>query len=230
MSLYAIGDLHLSLSSPKPMDIFGENWSNHTEKIVRNWENTVKENDMVLLAGDISWGIDIKESSKDIELIDSLPGKKVIVSGNHDYWFDSISKLNKAFPGIMFLKNNYYVYEDYAICGTRGWFCPGYEGFSAHDRKIYKRELERLNLSLNSAINAGYKKIITVLHFPPTNDKKEESGFIINIRRSGFVEKVVYGHLHGEGSFDLSLKGSHYGIDFNLVSADYLDFSLLKIL
>ncbi|MEA4816487.1 MAG: metallophosphoesterase [Lachnospiraceae bacterium] len=230
MSLYAIGDLHLSLNSPKPMDIFGKNWINHTEKIVKNWRDTVKDNDMVLLAGDISWGIDIKDSSKDIELINSLPGKKVIVSGNHDYWFNSASKLKEAFPEIMFLKNNYYSYEDYAVCGTRGWVCPGYEGFSTHDEKIYKREQIRLNLSLNSAINAGYKKIITMLHFPPTSDKKEESEFIRNIRRSGFVKKVIYGHLHGGASFDSSLKGKYYGIDFDLVSADYLDFSLLKIL
>ena len=230
MSLYAIGDLHFSLNNPKPMDIFGEGWKNHTEKIVKNWENTVKEGDTVLLAGDISWGIDIEDSAKDMELISSLPGRKIIVSGNHDYWFASVSKLKKAFPGIMFLKNNHYSYEDYAICGSRGWICPGHDGFSKDDDKIYKREQIRLGLSINNALNAGFKKIIVLLHFPPTNDKKEASGFISVIEKTGVVEKVVYGHLHGEHAFGAGLKGRHYGADFYLVSADYIDFSLFKLL
>ncbi|MPM58843.1 hypothetical protein SDC9_105676 [bioreactor metagenome] len=229
MSLYAIGDLHLSLNSPKPMDIFGKNWINHTEKIVKNWRDTVKDNDMVLLAGDISWGIDIKDSSKDIELINSLPGKKVIVSGNHDYWFNSASKLKEAFPEIMFLKNNYYSYEDYAVCGTRGWVCPGYEGFSTHDEKIYKREQLRLKMSLDAAMKDGCNELVVITHYPPTNDKLEESEFT-KIFEKYKVKKVAYGHLHGTESFEMGLKGERNHVEYILASSDYIDFRPIKIM
>lgn len=228
MALYAISDLHLAFGVDKPMDIFGDKWVKHEEKIKENWISLIRDEDIVLIAGDISWAINEKESSGDLSWIESLPGKKIISKGNHDYWWGSITKLNTMFENTKFIQNNFYSYKDYAICGTRGWICPGADKFSEKDEKIYARELIRLRLSLNEAKKAGYNKFIVMIHYPPTNDKFEESGFL-EIFKEFEVEKVIYGHLHGPGLSKV-FKGVHDDIEYIMTSADYLDFKPIKIM
>ncbi|MGL5648579.1 MAG: metallophosphoesterase [Clostridium sp.] len=227
MALYAISDLHLALNTDKPMDIFGEKWASHDEKIKENWLSKVKEEDTVLIAGDISWAMRWSESEEDLKFIDRLPGKKIISKGNHDYWWTSITKLNSIFENTKFLQNNYYIYEDYAICGTRGWI-PRNEKYTEHDEKIYKRECIRLKLSLDEAKKNGYKKFIVMLHYPPTNDRFEDSE-ITDILEEYKIEKVIYGHIHGYGLKNI-LTGTRNNIEYVMTSSDYLDFDPIKLL
>lgn len=229
MSLYAIGDLHFSTAVNKPMNIFGDNWENHEEKIINNWENTVNIEDTVLIVGDTSWGINMNEAGADLNIIHELPGKKIYVKGNHDYWWTTVTKLNKLYDDMSFLQNNFYSYEDYAICGTRGWICPNEVKFTEEDEKIYKREAHRLKLSLDAARKSGFEKIIVITHYPPTNDKLEPSIFT-EIYEQYNVEKVIYGHLHGKESFKMGLEGIHRGVEYKLVSCDYVNFNLIKIM
>jgi predicted phosphohydrolase len=227
MGLYAISDLHLALSGDKPMHVFGEHWYKHDEKIKNNWLEKIKEEDTVLIAGDISWSIRMEEGLKELDWIHELPGRKILIKGNHDYWWQSISKLNNLYNDMNFIQNNYFVYEDYAVCGTRGWICPGGEHFTAHDEKIYSRELIRLKLSLEAAVKDEYKKFIVMLHYPPTNERFGETEFT-KILKEYNVEKVLYGHLHGP-SFNRVFEGSIEGIEYLLTSADYIDFNPIKI-
>lgn len=229
MSLYAIGDLHFSTAVNKPMNIFGDNWDNHEEKIINSWKSEVNEEDTVLIVGDTSWAINMNEAEEDLNIIHNLPGKKIYVKGNHDYWWTTVAKLNKLYDDMSFLQNNFYQYEEYAICGTRGWICPNDVKFTEDDEKIYKREAHRLKLSLDAAKKAGFKKTIVITHYPPTNDKLDSSLFT-EIYESYGVEKVVYGHLHGKESFKMGLKGIRNEVEYNLVSCDYVDFNLIKIM
>jgi len=222
MALYAISDLHLALSGDKPMDIFGEHWSKHDEKIKENWLSKVNEDDTVLIAGDISWAMKSGESEADLNWIESLPGKKIISKGNHDYWWGSISKLNSMFEKTKFLQNNFYEYGEYAICGTRGWICPGTDRFTSHDEKIYSREGIRLRLSLDEAKKKGFTKFIVMLHYPPTNEKFMPSQFTEICTEYG-VEKVIYGHLHGN-CLNRVLEGEFEGVEYIMTAADFLDF------
>lgn len=228
MALYAISDLHLDLNGDKPMDVFGQNWFQHDKKIKDNWVKKVKDEDTVLIAGDISWSMKIEDGMNDLQWIHNLPGRKIMVKGNHDYWWVSITKLNNLYEDMKFIQNNFFVYEDYAICGTRGWICPGGENFKAHDEKIYTRELARLRLSLDAAVKEGFKKFIVMIHYPPMNEKLVESGFV-EIFKEYSVEKVVYGHLHGP-SLTKALNGEKDDIEYILTSGDYLDFNPIKIL
>lgn len=229
MALYTISDLHLGFNVEKPMDIFGEKWRNHCEKIKENWFNKITNDDMVLIAGDISWSLKEEDSKYDLDWIDELPGKKIISKGNHDYWWNSISKLNAMYENTKFLQNNFYVYEDYAICGTRGWICPGSDKFTTKDEKIYKREIIRLKLSLDAAKKEGFKKIIVMLHYPPTNEKFQKSD-LVNIIEEYGVEKVIYGHLHGPALQGKLLNGVWDGVEYMLTSADYIDFNPKRLL
>ena len=225
MNIYAIGDLHLSFDEriEKPMDIFGERWVNHYIKLKENWEKIVKEDDYVIIAGDISWGLRLDEAMADFEWIHQLPGKKIITKGNHDLWWSSISRLNKLYDDITFLQNTVYMIEDkVAVCGTRGWICPGTDGFDSHDQKIYNREVLRLKLSLDEAKKKNPEYIIGVLHYPPTNDKFQPSDFTDTMTEYG-VRKCVYGHLHGTEAFKNGFKGVLNGVNYSLVSLDYLD-------
>lgn len=223
MALYAISDLHLSFNSDKPMDIFGEKWRRHDEKIKNNWMAKIKGEDTVLIAGDISWAMKSEDSFEDLKWIDNLPGKKIISKGNHDFWWGSIKKLNSMFTNTKFLQNNFYAYGEYAICGTRGWICPGSDKFVEKDEKIYARELIRLRLSLDEAKKAGYEKFIVMLHYPPTNEKYEESGFL-EILKEYKVEKLIYGHLHGP-ALTRVLNGQIGDIEYIMTSADFIDFN-----
>ncbi|AXU26328.1 TPA: metallophosphoesterase [Clostridioides difficile] len=228
MSLYAIGDLHFSTSVNKPMNIFGSNWDGHEKKIIDNWKDVVKEEDMVLVLGDTSWGINLSEAKKDLDIISKLPGQKILIKGNHDYWWTTVTSLNKLYEDMRFIQTNFYEYKDYAICGGRGWICPNDVKFDETDEKVYKREEHRLRLSLESARKSGHSKIIVITHYPPTNDKLEESLFT-KLFEEYNVEKVIYGHLHGKESFKMGLKGIRNGVEYTLASCDYTEFNLIKV-
>ncbi|ABR49797.1 metallophosphoesterase [Alkaliphilus metalliredigens QYMF] len=229
MALYAIGDLHLSGNVDKPMDIFGDQWKQHHERIKTSWQQTVQKNDTVLIPGDISWAMNLEDAMIDLQWVDDLPGKKVLCRGNHDYWWSSIKKLNSLFEKMDFVQNNFFVHEHYAVCGARGWNCPNVHRFTEHDQKIYEREAQRLRLSLDQARGAGHEDFIVMLHYPPTNDKLMPSLFT-EICEEYKVNQVVYGHLHGEDSHGAGLRGNHNGVNYHLVSCDYLQFKLIQIL
>ena len=148
MSLYAIGDLHFATAVDKPMDIFGENWKNHEDRIIKNWRETVREDDTVLIVGDTSWGINLEQAKYDLDKINELPGTKIFIKGNHDYWWTTVTNLNKMYDNMYFLQTNYYEYKDYAICGGRGWICPNDIKFDENDEKIYRREENRIKISI----------------------------------------------------------------------------------
>lgn len=232
--LFAIGDLHLGTGINKNMDIFGKLWENHTERLIKNWNSTVSDEDTVLIPGDISWASNLEEAAADFEIIKGLKGKKLMLMGNHDYWWQSLNKVSKAYPEISFLQNNFFIYHDelagdFAICGTRGWLCPNENKFSDNDMKIYSREQLRLKLSLNKAVESGFKdNIICLMHFPPVNDKFEESAFTHIFEAYG-VKQVIYGHLHGEECFKRVFEGNIRGVEYSLVSADYIGFKPHKI-
>ena len=228
MALYAISDLHLAFNVDKPMDIFGERWINHDEKIKNNWIEKINDDDTVLIAGDISWSMKWEDCKYDLDWISSLPGKKIMSKGNHDFWWSSISKLNAMYENMKFLQNNYYAYNEYAICGTRGWLDPSSDKFNTKDEKIYAREQIRLKLSLDSAKKAGYEKIIVMIHYPPFADENGESDFT-NIFKEYGVEKVIYGHLHGPSNIKAK-EGIINGVEYIMTSCDFIDFNPIKIL
>ena len=228
MSLFALSDTHLSFAKDKPMDIFDEVWKNHPEKIRENWLKVIKEEDTVLLPGDISWAINYRELEPDMEFLLSLPGKKVISPGNHDYWWNSTQRLSEMYREITFVKSSLYDYEGIAICAAKGWTCPNDSRYTPQDEKLYRREVGRLKMALDEAVKKGYDRIMVMMHFPPTNDKKEESDFTRLIEEYG-AEKVIYGHLHGNRSYDASYKGVVKGVEYTLVSCDYRGFIPFKI-
>lgn len=229
MAIYAIGDIHLSLGQDKPMDVFGTEWEFHIEKIKFNWEETVGEGDLVVIAGDISWAMYLSEASADLLWLAELPGTKLLVKGNHDFWWNSIGKVRSALPrGIYALQNDHFIWEDYVICGTRGWICPGEEGFdSEEDQKIYLREAQRLELSLRSAAGIARAKIITALHFPPFNRKNKPSIFT-ELLEKYWVKKCVFGHIHDSGR-DYIFQGIRNGVEYRFVAADGIDFTPLRL-
>ena len=228
MALYAISDFHLALNEDKPMDIFGDAWYKHDEKIKENWLKSIKEEDTVLIAGDISWSMKVEEGKEDLDFINNLPGRKILVRGNHDYWWNSIKKLNSMYDNMDFIQNNFFTYKDYAICGSRGWITPINNKFTSHDKKIYDRELIRIKLSLDEAKKAGYSKIIVMLHYPPVNSVDEENGFT-ELLKEYDVEKVIYGHIHGK-TLQYAFEGEKENIEYILTSCDYLNFDPKLIL
>lgn len=228
MAIYAIGDLHFSPNNSKPMDIFG--WGDHREKIIENWNNTVKDEDIVIVAGDISWALKFDEARENLDEINLLKGKKIFIKGNHDYWWQSLKKLRMEYPDIIFLQNDCYFDDKYLICGTRGWLVPDNFDFKEEDIKIYNREVDRLKNSIQSFNYDDKKNIkkIFVLHYPPFSTSKSDNKFLDIIDKEK-PDHVVYGHLHGEASFVDIIDGDREGVIFHLVSSDYLDFKLKKI-
>ncbi len=221
--IYAIGDLHLDHSKEKPMDIFGENWIDHEEKIIKNWKEKIGDEDLVLIPGDISWALRLEEAAYDLELIHKLPGKKVFIKGNHDYWWQSLNKINKlAFDSLYFIQNTSYIYEGIAIAGTRGWKSRDSEAFSDSDEKVYRRELMRLEMSLES-IKEDVDKKIVIMHYPPFDYDSSPSEFV-DIMEKYNVDICLYGHLHAEGHRHI-VEGNIRGIDFHCVSSDYIEFN-----
>ena len=222
MALFAIGDLHLCLGAAKPMDIFGGAWEGYMEKLQSGF-SLVGPEDTTVLLGDLSWALDLKNAKKDFAWIDEIPGRKIILKGNHDYWWSTASKFyqfcnENSFSNQFILNNNHYEYDDLAICGTRGWF---YEESrcSDHDEKVFKRELLRLEASL---ISAGDKRKAVFLHYPPKY-KGYECPEILELLHKYDVKQCFYGHLHGP-SHGLALEGVWDGIEYKLVSADRLNF------
>jgi len=229
MAIYAIGDLHLSLGEDKPMDIFGEAWEEHYLKIKEDWLERVNPEDTVILPGDISWAMTFENARVDLDWIEALPGRKIMIKGNHDYWWSSLKKMSGVYKTITFIHNSYATVGDIAICGTRGWLCPNGQKFSEEDEKIYKRESMRLEASLKMATEDGYKRIIGVLHYPPTNELKESSLFTDLMTAYG-VEIVVYGHIHAKPFFKMALQGAFQEVLYHLTACDFLAFKLLKLL
>lgn len=227
MRCFAISDLHLSFNSNKPMDRFGEHWYKHWEKVERSWRERISDDDLVLLPGDHSWALKLEEAGEDLEFIQGLPGRKVLVRGNHDYWWQSLSKVRKRFPGLYFLQNDAVRFGAAAICGTRGWDLPPTDGFAeAEDEKIYRRELERLKLGLEALDRtADYR--IAMLHYPPLFPYRRETEFTRLLQSYG-VDICVYGHLHRSGGHK-PFQGSQGGVNYYLVSCDMLDFEPLAI-
>ncbi len=234
MSIYTIGDLHLSFRENKPMDIFGENWTNHEQKIKEDWLKKVKEEDMVVLPGDFSWATYLKDTDLDFEYINNLPGKKLLLKGNHDYWWTTLNKLRtfieeEKFSNIDFIYNNAYEFENKIIVGTRGWSF----GESEEDKKIAKREAMRLELSINEGkkLYGEEKEIIAFMHYPPIINshiaKNEPSDYVRVMQKYG-IKKCFYGHLHST-SIREAVEGNYFGIEFKLVSADGVDFKLIQI-
>lgn len=231
MALYAMGDFHLAFSVDKSMDIFGGIWKDHEKKIEENWRRQVKETDTAVLTGDHSWGRNLEECEKDLEFIMSLPGRKILLRGNHDMFWEAnkTDRLNKQFQGrLEFLQNNFYAYGEYALVGTKGCCYEGKDSYQ-HFEKIRKRELKRLSVSFEAAAAAGFSKFILFLHYPPTSIGETESPFTMLAEEYG-VSKVVYSHCHGRERFDDSFKGYIKGIEYSLVSGDYLNFRPEKIL
>ena len=225
MSLYAIGDFHLSFSTDKSMDIFDSVWKNHEKKIEKYFNKMIKSTDTVVITGDHSWGRDLDECRLDLEFIENLPGRKILLRGNHDMFWDAkkTAKLNSQFEGrLEFLQNNYYSYEDYALVGTKGYCYEGKDSYE-HFEKIRDRELERLRVSFEAARAAGYNKYIMFLHYPPTSIGEQESCFTKIAEEYG-ASKVIYSHCHCRDRFDDSFKGYVNGIEYKLVSGDYLKF------
>ena len=232
MSIFTIADLHLSYTSNKPMDIFGEKWENHTEKLRENWQNTVKDGDTVIIAGDISWGMRTEDALADLSFVESLNGKKIIVKGNHDFWWQTMKKLYEykediGAKSIDFLFNNAYRVENYVVCGTRGWFPE--DNYSPEDEKIVNREAERLRTSILKAKELADPEgleLLTFLHYPPAYGSVKCERICEVLHEYG-IKKVWYGHLHGAKKDKLVYQTA--GADLTLVSADWLDFKPLKI-
>lgn len=231
MSLYAIGDLHLSLGSEKPMDIFGGGWEGYVQKIAEGFQ-TITQEDTVVLCGDTSWAMSLEESTQDFKFLSSLPGKKIILKGNHDYWWTTVSKMERYFKSFEFnnftiLHNNCIKLGDIAICGTRGWFYEE-EFKDVSEEKIYNREIIRLETSLKAAGKSGASKIYAFLHYPPISDSFECSDISFLFEKYG-VELCCYGHLHGY-SHKRAFEGNYNGTEYKLVSSDYINFTPLKLI
>ncbi len=233
MSIYAIGDLHLSFGTNKPMNIFGENWDNYEAKIEKNWNNTITENDIVLIPGDFSWATYLEDTKLDFEFINKLKGKKVLLKGNHDYWWSTLKRMKEFleqnnYENIDFVFNNAYETEQAMIVGTRGWAFNDTE----NSEKMLKRECARLELSIKDALKKNInKKIICMMHYPPITknmiEKKEKSEYIELMKKYG-IQECVYGHLHGN-LHDEAVIGNACGVNLNLVSSDFLEFKPYKL-
>ena len=234
MAIYTMADLHLSTTASHPMDVFGDRWQGYTEKIKKNWRALVTDGDTVILPGDISWAMNLAEAREDFALLDSLPGKKLIGKGNHDFWWETAAKLYRffeenGFTTLNLLYNNAYVTEDIIVCGTRGWFLEEEKQQTVGEvdfEKIRKREVARLRLSLDAAKqlqtgeNEG-KEIVVFLHFPPVWNGYVCDDIVALLLEYG-IKRVYCGHIHG--IYYVPQTERFKGIDFTLISSDYLEF------
>ena len=226
VALYALGDTHLSLAVNKPMDVFGGAWSGYVEKL-REGLSLLTGRDTLVLCGDISWGMSLEQAERDFAFLEACPGRKLILKGNHDYWWNTASKMERfwaerGFHSLHVLHNNCYEYGPYALCGPRGWFYEEDEG--GHNDKVFRRELIRLEASLKAA---GERKKLCFLHYPPRYHGYLCAEIIALLEQYG-VEQCFYGHLHG-GSHRLAIEGRSGGVDYHLVAADYLQFRPYRI-
>ncbi|MBE5817189.1 MAG: hypothetical protein E7315_05705 [Clostridiales bacterium] len=229
MSIYAISDLHLLGNNDKPMDIFGAHWHGHFENICNAWSKTVTNDDTVLLCGDFCWAMRLEDALGDLKTLDELPGTKVLIRGNHDYWWSTISKMRQVVgDSVIFIQNDSYDAGEAVICGSRGWPSPGSSEYSAHDEKIYKRELIRLELSIESI--KSHKPKILMLHYPPfllgPNGSFIETEFTRLIERHE-IKTVLFGHIHKPAQHPLYVE--HNSVSYHLTSCDMMGFRIKKI-
>ena len=231
MSIFAISDLHLSLSTDKPMDVFGSKWDNYEERMADSWNKVVTDNDLVIIPGDISWAMYLNDTQADLEYINNLKGQKLLLRGNHDYWWTTLSKMEayikeNHFNTLHFIKNTAFLWEDTAICGTRGWTI-NHSTEPCEDKKIYDRERQRIVLSLEEAKKLKAKEIIVAMHFPPIEKDGMSDGFMDIFKEYG-VGECVFGHLHADAHKNAP-SGEKDGIKLRLVSCDYLNFTPVLI-
>lgn len=231
MKLFAVSDLHLPGNQDKPMDIFGGNWSGHFDKIKEDWKARVGEEDAVLIAGDISWAMTLADALTDLEKMKELPGKKIFIRGNHDFWWSGITALRRSAPddSFLFLQNDAVRLGGYVICGSRGWVCPGCSEYKAEDEKIYRREAERFRLALLEAnkLRQEGDKLICMIHYPPFEPRRSASLYTELFEQNG-ADTVVYGHLHrAAGQYPLACERG--GVRYLLTSCDLLGFCLAQV-
>lgn len=230
MKVFAISDLHLSVNNPKPMDIFGPVWDGYLDKIFSEWKEKVSENDLVLLAGDFSWAMKLEEAIADFNLLKDLPGKKVLIRGNHDYWWNAISTLRKNLPPSFYaIQNDAVKFENIVLCGTRGWqVLENNMERTPEDEKIFNREIIRLEMTLQAAqkMRNENDKVFCMMHYPPMNALKEDSPFSLLLEKYK-VDKVIYGHLHGLKNVETYFIKN--GIEYYLTSCDVVNNSLVFI-
>lgn len=224
--IYALADLHLDYTNKKSMEVFGQNWENYQERIFGNWNKIVSPDDTVLIPGDISWAMDLTHAYVDLKKIDQLNGQKILMKGNHDYWWTSLNKIkNLDLSTMHYLQNNSFSIEGYDICGTRGWIPRDNKDFTDHDEKVFTRELMRLENSIRAS---GDNKKIVMLHYPPINQDKTLNEFY-DICKDNNVDYLIYGHLHGIGH-RLIKEGNIGGIDIKCVAGDYINFTPVRII
>ena len=229
MAVYTIADLHLSFGTDKPMDVF-PGWTNYTERIEKNWQKLVTDEDTVVISGDISWAMDLTETYNDFDFINRLNGKKILLKGNHDYWWTTKSKMDRylkdsGFDSMSILHNNYYVADGLALCGSRGWF---YDAETDADMKVLNREVGRLRMSIEPAVKAGHEPIV-FLHYPPIYNNTE-CAEIMDVLRQYNIKKCFYGHIHGGIAAKRAFIGERDGISFRLIACDHLGFTPLAVL
>ncbi len=232
MKVFAVSDLHLPGNQQKPMDVFGENWAGHFDKIKEDWHRSVSDEDIVLIAGDISWAMALSDALSDLHELKGLPGKKVFVRGNHDYWWSGITALRRSAPDdtFFFLQNDSVRFDGIVLCGSRGWVCPGCTEYTSADEKIYQREAERFRLAFQDAAKkrAAGDRLLCMIHYPPFNAKREDSLFT-KLFEENSVDSVVYGHLHRTpGAYPLQCERK--GIRYFLTSCDLVGFRLTQVL
>jgi len=228
--VFAIGDLHLPGGDMKPMDVFGPHWENHFDRIGESWRAQVKEDDVVLIPGDISWAMQLGDALEDLRRISELPGKILILRGNHDFWWSSLTQLRCSLPKSMHaVQNDAYDAGEFVICGTRGWMIPG-QGTSAQDEKIYKREALRLEMSLQAAKKlADGRPVMAMMHYPPLLPEHKSAGTAFTRLLSDYgVSRCVYGHLHGQ-SVQRGVNGLYESVRYDLVSCDALGFAVKDV-
>ena len=223
--IYALADLHLDYTNEKSMEVFGQNWENYQERIFGNWNKIVSPDDTVLIPGDISWAMDLTHAYVDLKKIDQLNGQKILMKGNHDYWWTSLNKIkNLDLSTMHYLQNNSFSIEGYDICGTRGWIPRDNKDFTDHDEKVFTRELMRLENSIRAS---GDNKKIVMLHYPPINQDKTLNEFY-DICKDNNVDYLIYGHLHGIGH-SIIKEGNIGGIYIKCVAGDYINFTPVRI-
>ncbi len=232
MKVFAISDLHLSINNPKPMDIFGPSWDNYLDSIKADWQDKVSDQDLVIIAGDISWAMSLEDAVVDLEYISNIGnGKKIIIRGNHDYWWSTISKVRSVLPNNVYaIQNDCVKFDNIILCGTRGWILPEREPLDSQDQKIVDRELIRLDMTLKQAVSQKQDgdEIVCIMHYPPFNSKREDSPFTKLIESYG-ITKVVYGHLHGN-SCKADPVVNKNGVTYYLTSCDKIDNKLVQII
>ncbi|MDE5943228.1 MAG: metallophosphoesterase [Clostridia bacterium] len=231
MKIFSISDLHLSGLCDKPMNVFGAGWENHFEKIKADWNEKVSDEDIVLICGDTSWGTVLDEGLYDLRTLKDLKGKKVFIRGNHDYWWNGITKLRDNAPdsSFYFLQNDCVRFDGVVICGSRGWTCPGSTDYTDHDEKLYMREAERFKLCFKEVekVREDGDKLLVLIHYPPFSIKSPETLFT-NLFEENKADKVIFGHIHGEAYFPLRTVKN--GIEYLLTSCDKVNFALQRIL